>query len=177
MTVELPEYLRSLQQAEMTLAHSYNDVAMEHAADPESAGLFLALAGQGREHALVLGPLLKRYELDPDAASGIPIEGVVDPGLVRCRAPLLELQDLYLSACLVDMGWTILMQVGRGLEDRELVRVVEHCTSETGKQLVWIKSRIQHAARPSLSRAPRHRRRPQSTAIPTMAAGPSRNRA
>ena len=174
--MELPEYLRSVQQAEMALAHSYEHVATSRASDPEGANLFRALAGQGREHALALGPLLERYERDLGAGVGMPLEAAIDPGLVSSQVPLLELQDLYLSACLVDMSWTVLMPIGRGLEDRDLIRVIEHCTGETGKQLVWIKSRIQLVAHPALLRPARHRRRPPSTASPTTATGSCRNR-
>lgn len=152
--MELPEYLRNLQQAELGLADSYTHVAGSRPDDESQRTLFLGLANQGREHARALDTLLERYPADPGPA---PDETTVQPpsdGTRRVR--FLAFQDLYLSACLVDVGWTVLMQAGRGLEDRDLVRIVEHCSSETGKQLAWIKTRIKHAAGPTLLRPRLH---------------------
>ncbi|MBM6621636.1 hypothetical protein JTF08_08465 [Micrococcaceae bacterium RIT802] len=163
--MELPQYLRSLQQAELDLARSYDDVAISQPDDHDSTGLFLALARQGREHARALEPLRARYDAT-GAGSGDNENTYGDVGQLHRHVPLVELQELYLSACLVDVGWSVLMQVGRRFEDRDLIRVVEHCTSETGKQLAWIKTRIKHASRPALLRPPPHRRRPRPPAVP-----------
>src|SRR6185312_12972884 len=153
-TVELPEYLRNLQRAELGLADSYAHVAGSEPDDEASRTLFLALANQGREHARALDTFLERYPTAPDAAPDGPASPQQPVGDRPAR--FLAFQDLYLSACLVDVGWTVLMQAGRGLEDRDLVRVVEHCSSETGKQLAWIKTRIKHAAGPTLLRPRLH---------------------
>lgn len=152
--MELPEYLRSLQQAELGLADSYAHVAGSQADDEANRTLFLALASQGREHARALDAFLQRY---PAAAGSAPDDKMYPPQSDGDRPDrFLAFQDLYLSACLVDVGWAVLMQAGRGLEDRDLVRVVEHCSSETGKQLAWIKTRIKHAAGPTLLRSRMH---------------------
>ncbi len=141
--MELPEYLHRLRRSELDLAESHRRVALSHADDPGSMALFLALARQNLNHAQALVPLLTRYgngrsgDVHGLLSEGGPARGRTDEAPWR-----LDLQDLYLSACLVDLAWAVLMQAAQGMRDRDLVRVVEHCSGESGKQLAWIKNRI-----------------------------------
>ncbi|WP_372698159.1 hypothetical protein [Arthrobacter sp. JSM 101049] len=168
--MDLPEYLLSLQQAELGLADSYARVAGSPSGGHSDRTLFLALANQGREHANALDALLERYGGPSGPMPGPAGTGPSPPDEGSRPTRFLQFQDLYLSACLVDVGWTVLMQAGRGLEDRDFVRVIDHCSSETGKQLAWIKTRIKHAASPTLLRPQLHaghRRPPGRTALAT----------
>jgi hypothetical protein len=59
---------------------------------------------------------------------------------------LRDLQDLYTLASFVDITWTVVGQAGQGLRDPELLDVVAACEGETGRQLLWLKTRIKQAA-------------------------------
>ncbi|MEU9575825.1 hypothetical protein [Streptomyces chilikensis] len=55
-------------------------------------------------------------------------------------------QDLYVLASFVDITWTVLGQAAQGTRDRELLDVVEKCTSDTQRRLKWLNTRIKQAA-------------------------------
>ena len=59
---------------------------------------------------------------------------------------LRDLQGLYTLASFVDITCTVVGQAGQGLRDQDLLDVVASCDGETSRQLVWLKTRIKHAA-------------------------------
>ncbi len=136
-------YLHHLQQAELALAQSHRNVAQAHAGDPAPAALFLAMAGQSQSHAQALAPMLQRYADVATGDFGSEVTDFFRPPMAQAEGTwFFDLQGLYLSACLVDLAWSVLMQLGEQKKDRDLVRLVERSTAETGKQLAWIKKRI-----------------------------------
>lgn len=140
-------YLRRLQKLELTLAASHRNAANSHAGNRDTVARFLAMAYQSLNHALALGPVLERRGA---VAAGDEIQLDLESLLTNQASPrphqLVRDQELYLSVCLVDLGWAALMPLGQQTQDRELVRLIEHCTAETGQQLAWIRNRIKIAA-------------------------------
>lgn len=144
------EYLHRLQQAELALAQSHRNVAHAHCADPGSMDLFLALAGQSQNHAQGMGPMLERYGNVVTGDVGSAASETFWPSVGTAGATwFFDLQDLYLSVCLVDLAWAVLMPLSEQMKDRELVRLIQHSNAETGKQLAWIKKRIKLASWPA----------------------------
>jgi hypothetical protein len=49
-------------------------------------------------------------------------------------------------ACECELAWTLVGQAARGARDRELLELVERCTSETSTQVRWLRTRMKQAA-------------------------------
>ncbi|MEU8176220.1 hypothetical protein AB0C14_25355 [Microbispora hainanensis] len=61
-------------------------------------------------------------------------------------ALLRDLHGLYLLATECDLSWSVVAQAARGLRDDELLGLARHCAPETAVQLLWLRTRMHHAA-------------------------------
>ncbi|MBM6622186.1 hypothetical protein JTF08_11260 [Micrococcaceae bacterium RIT802] len=145
--MKLPVYLALIERSEETLAASYRVVSEGHAAEPDVHFLLQTLASQCDKHRRILAPVLERHQLSDE--SDVP-ESLHHEGLSSTRSGplglLRDLQDLYLAASLVDITWTMLLQAGQGLADRDLIEAVQQCDGETSTQLGWLRTRMKQAA-------------------------------
>ncbi|WP_166027389.1 hypothetical protein [Streptomyces chilikensis] len=144
--MHLATYIGLQHTASRTLAASFRQVAEGHAGEPDVHSLCHTLAAASDGHVDRLAPVAERYgEQREDEPERLHAEG-----LSRTRSGgvglLRDLQDLYVLASFVDITWTVLGQAAQGTRDRELLDVVEKCTSDTQRQLKWLNTRIKQAA-------------------------------
>ncbi|GGK30677.1 hypothetical protein GCM10011583_73100 [Streptomyces camponoticapitis] len=144
--MHLITYLDFLQTAEQTLGHSYQLVSDGHVPDADVHWTTARFGGQCTEHAAALEPIRSRSETPNEPAP----ERLHAPGLTTTRTGpaglLRDLQDLYQLATLIDITWELIGQAGQAVRDRDLLRVVEDCASETSAQLAWLRMRMKAVA-------------------------------
>jgi hypothetical protein len=144
--MHLATYLGLLHAAETSLAEGFRRVGAGHAAEPDVRHLCEVLAGWCDRHVAALAPIVQRYdehrEDEPERLLADELGETRSGGVGLLR----DLQDLYTLASFVDITWTVVGQAGQGLRDPELLDVVAACEGETGRQLLWLKTRIKQAA-------------------------------
>jgi hypothetical protein len=152
--VHLATYLGLLHSSEDSLAAGFRRVGSGHAAEPDVLHLCGLLARMSERHVEALAPVVERYaeqrEDEPERLLAAELDETRSGGVGLLR----DLQDLYTLASFVDITWTVVGQAGQGLRDRELLGVVSSCESETGRQLLWLRTRIKQAAPQALIAAP-----------------------
>jgi hypothetical protein len=138
--MQLAVYVGMVHAAEQTLADSFRQVGEGHAAESST------LAGWCDDHVQRLQPVADRYgEMGVTEPARLHAEGLSQTregpvGLLR------DLQDLYVLAALVQSSWTVVLQAAQGARDHELLEIVQHCESETDRQMTWLTTRIKQAA-------------------------------
>ncbi len=144
--MHLTTYLGLISHAEQELARAFRKVADTHGAEPDVFHLYHTFAKQCDAHVERLRPSLDLYgeasEDEPDRLHSDLFSGTREGGLALLR----DLHDLYLMINEVDISWTVIKQAAQGLQDRELLGVVEVCESETTRQMTAIKTRMKQAA-------------------------------
>jgi hypothetical protein len=144
--MHLATYLGLLHTAEKSLAEGFRRVGAGHAAEPDVRHLCEVLAGWCDRHVAALAPIVQRYdehrEDEPERLLADELGETRSGGVGLLR----DLQDLYTLASFVDITWTVVGQAGQGLREPELLDVVTACEGETGRQLLWLKTRIKQAA-------------------------------
>jgi hypothetical protein len=144
--MHLATYLGLLHTAEKSLAEGFRRVGAGHAAEPDVRHLCEVLAGWCDRHIAALAPIVQRYdehrEDEPERLLADELGETRSGGVGLLR----DLQDLYTLASFVDITWTVVGQAGQGLRDPELLDVVAACEGETGRQLLWLTTRIKQAA-------------------------------
>jgi hypothetical protein len=144
--MHLATYLGLLHTAEKSLAEGFRRVGAGHAAEPDVRHLCEVLAGWCDRHIAALAPIVQRYdehrEDEPERLLADELGETRSGGVGLLR----DLQDLYTLASFVDITWTVVGQAGQGLRDPELLDVVAACEGETGRQLLWLKTRIKQTA-------------------------------
>jgi hypothetical protein len=144
--MHLSAYLSLLHHAEEELSRAFREVAGTHADEPDIFTLYHTFAKQCDRHVERLKPFVDRYgeqyEGEPERLHSDLFGGTRQGGLALLR----DLHDLYLMATESDVSWTIIKQAAQGLQDRDLVGVVEACEADTTQQLTAIKTRMKQAA-------------------------------
>jgi hypothetical protein len=144
--MHLSAYLGLISHAEQELARAFREVAETHGKEPDIFTLYHTFARQCDRHVEQLQPFVDRYgeqyQDEPDRLHSDLFRGTRAGGLALLR----DLHDLYLMATEADISWTVIKQAAQGLQDRELVSVVETCESDTTQQLHAIKTRMKQAA-------------------------------
>ncbi len=142
----LTTYLGMLTHGEEELARAFREVAGRHGDEPDVFTLFHTFAKQCDAHVEKLQPSLERYgeqrEDEPDRLYSDLFGGTREGGLALLR----DLQDVYLMINEIDIIWTMIKQASQGLDDRNLLAVVESCEGETTRQLNAVKTRMKQAA-------------------------------
>lgn len=145
--MSLATYVGLLHTAEDTLAQSLRQVADGHPAEVDIYYINHTLARECDQHVKALQPVVDRYGEDEQQSEP---ERLHAQGLSQTRTGpvglLRDLHDLYMLAAFVDMTWTVVGQAGRAARDRELVKIVESCHTQTSTQLAWIRTRMNQAA-------------------------------
>ena len=144
--MHLATYLGLLHAAESALAEGFRRVGTGHAAEPDVFHLCQVLAGSSDTHVEALHSVVARYheqrEQEPERLLAAELGETRSGGVGLLR----DLQDLYTLASFVDITWTVVAQAGQGLRDRELIDLVASCQKDTGRQLVWLMTRVKQAA-------------------------------
>lgn len=144
--MHLTTYLDLLDEGSGAWAQSLRTVADGHAAEADVQHTALQLAGTYDEHRTVLRPFVERYE---DHPAGAP-ERLHAEALTTTRSGgvglLRDLLDLYLLATYLQQAWTLVGQAAKGNRDRDLVHVVEECSSDIDTVLTWLETRMKAAA-------------------------------
>lgn len=144
--MHLSVYLGLICHAEEELARAFREVAETHGDEPDIFTLYHTFATQCDAHLKKLQPGIDRYkdehQSEPDRLHSDLFVGTREGGLALLR----DLHDLYLMATESDISWTVIKQAAQGLQDRELLTVVEACESDTTRQLKAIKTRMKQAA-------------------------------
>ena len=145
--MQLAHYLGYLHRAEQDLADGFDRVGEAHAEEVDVYHLCKALlARQCETHAEYLKPFVDRYgEQAPEEPERLYHE-FFDQTRSGSLGLLRDLHDLYLMANACDIAWKMIEQAAQGVEDRELLEVVNSCESETANQIKWIRSRMMVAA-------------------------------
>jgi len=141
--VHLATYVGLLDHAERSLADAFRLVATNDAVDPDVAHTCETLASASDRHVERLAPVVRRYgERDgvEPKAMGLKTTRPGGPGLLR------DLLDVYALTSFVDLTWTVVAHVARGLRDSALLDVAESCEQETDRQLAWLRTRVKHSA-------------------------------
>jgi hypothetical protein len=144
--VHLSAYLGLLSHSERELARAYREVADMHRDEPDIFNLYHTFSNQCDTHVERLQPFVdsygEQYEGEPDRLHSDLFGGTREGGLALLR----DLHDLYLMATEADISWIVIKQAAQGLQDRDLVGVVEACEGDTTQQLKAIKTRMKQAA-------------------------------
>jgi hypothetical protein len=150
----LSTYVGLADRSEEVLAASLRTVAAGHAHVSDVFHTCLLLADLSDSHRERLRPVADRYGEDrveePDRlhAEALPASRAGDVGLLR------DLQDLHLSATLVQTTWTAVLQAAQGLRDRQLIEVATAANGDTSQQLAWLVTRMKEAAPQALIVSP-----------------------
>ncbi len=144
--MHISNYLGLVHHAETNLAEAFRQVSDAHGDEPDVMLMCLTLAKQCDAHAQKLQPFVDHYgeegEDEPDRLHSDLFQGTRDGGIGLLR----DLHDLFLMTTEVDISWVVLGQAAQGLQDKELLTVVQKCDAETGIQLKWIKTRMKQSA-------------------------------
>jgi ferritin-like metal-binding protein YciE len=142
----LSAYLGLVEHAEKQLAGAFHEVADKHGHEPDISHLYSRFASECKRHVQSLQPAIKRYseqaENEPDRLHSDLFGGTREGGLALLR----DLHDLYLMICEVDVCWTLIGQAAQGLQDKELMEVIQTAERETSRQLNAVKTRMKQAA-------------------------------
>lgn len=148
--MHLSAYLSLISRAEQNLARACREVADTHRDEPDVFNLYHTFSNQCNTHVERLQPFVDRYgeqyEGEPDRLHSELFGGTRTGGLGLLR----DLHDLYLMATEADISWIVIKQAAQGLQDKDLVTVVEACEGDTAQQLKAIKTRMKQAAPQSL---------------------------
>ncbi|MEW1777765.1 hypothetical protein [Streptomyces sp. NPDC086777] len=100
-------------------------------------------------HSEALRPVLARLEPSDAPAP----ERLHDQGLTSTRTGpaglLRDLLDLYQLVNLVDVTWAQLGRAACPIRDRELLHIVDDCSTRTVAQLDWVRMRMRTAGPPN----------------------------
>lgn len=141
--MHLSTYLGQLEVGETCLAASYRAVAEGHAAEADIKTLATLLAGQSESHVEALAPIVGRYG---ERRETEPHRLAVERARPGALGLLRDLQDLYLLATDVEVGWSLVGQAAKALRDEELIAVVDTSANETETQRQWLSTRIKTSA-------------------------------
>ncbi|MEZ0072436.1 hypothetical protein [Planotetraspora sp. GP83] len=144
--MHLAHYLRLLHRSENALAEAFREIRRGHPHEPDMYGVCERLAVQCGEQARRLEPFVRRYSAgaseEPERLHSALFSGT-RPG---CLGLLRDLHDVYLLATECEIAWSIVAQGAQGARDEELLEVVRHCGGDTAVQLLWLRTRMRHAA-------------------------------
>lgn len=144
--MHLNAYIGLISRAEEELARAFREVASAHGDEPDIFTLYHTFAGQCDAHVRKLQPFIDRYK-ETDQAEPARLHSELFGGTREGSLALLrDLHDLYLMATESDISWIVIKQAAQGLQDGELVGVVQACEGDTTRQLQAIKTRIKQAA-------------------------------
>ncbi|GAA1298967.1 hypothetical protein Psi02_70050 [Planotetraspora silvatica] len=146
--MHLAHYLRLLHRSQTALAEAFREIRRGHPHEPDMYGVCERLAVQCRDQARWLEPFVRRYEPwtspspEPERLHQPLFAGTRPGGLGLLR----DLHDLYLLATECDIACAMIAQGAQGARDDELLDVVRRCGGELAVQLLWLRTRMRHAA-------------------------------
>ncbi|HZR46092.1 MAG TPA: molybdopterin dinucleotide binding domain-containing protein, partial [Candidatus Manganitrophaceae bacterium] len=149
--IHVGNYLGLLHRSEEELAKALAKVAEHHIDEPDIHAECKLFASWCYRHVEALAPLVRRYSekksAEPENLQKALFHGPRTGGIGLLR----DLHDLWLLAQEVQLCWTVLLQAGRALHDKELKSACKESGQETERQIVWLTTRIKQAAAQSLA--------------------------
>jgi formylmethanofuran dehydrogenase subunit D len=147
-------YLRLQYMNEEQLAYALLNVAQEHKKEPDIEEICGLLAAWSIEHVKTLKSLLPLYPVDPkdQTPEAKTLFSVLFHGPRQGGVGLLrDLEELWLLASQVHIGWTALDQAAKAKFDRRLEQICESLGQQTDRQRQWLQHRIKQASSMSLN--------------------------
>jgi hypothetical protein len=149
--MHVAKYLGIVRNGEEELAQAFLMLADRHEREADVRDNCKMLAQWSRAHIEALRPLIEKYgedsSADPDRLSSALFHGARVGGVGLLR----DLQDLSALATHVRLGWTALLQAGKGLHDKELEGISERCGLESDRQIAWMCTYLKIAAPQALT--------------------------
>jgi hypothetical protein len=151
---KLPESLALVHASETELAKAFKMIATRHPEEFEIREGCRLLAKWSEAHLVNLKPLRKRY---PTPVNSEPAR--VRLALFRGNRTggfglLRDLQDLSLLAHQVRSGWTVILEAGTALAEKDLKYLAESSAVETDRQLDWLCTHVKVTAPQALTVPP-----------------------
>lgn len=139
-------YLGLAHGSDVRLADAFTNVANHHMAEPDIYATCMLMAQWSRGHVETLKPLIERYHeepaTEPDRLQKVLFQGPRSGGIGLLR----DLTDLWLAASEVHCSYECLVQAAKALRDQALLETCVSCEREAGRQLAWVRTRIDQAA-------------------------------
>jgi hypothetical protein len=154
--VKINLLLQEMHRDENDLTHTLLRIAERHKVDHEIYHLGRDLARWSQEHVRTLAALGNRFgaDLDPD-----PVDELKMAARVRAKASeltgrrpqaalllLRDLREVYVQASGVSVDWEMLGQAAQGLQDTELLDVVQRCHPDTLRQMRWANGKLKESS-------------------------------
>jgi hypothetical protein len=143
---QVAHYLGIALAAEHELRDALVFIAERHEHQFEIANGATTLAGWVAEDLEAARPLVERYGTGPSDRASHVRAALFRETQLGVDAQLADLGDLAILAQLASMNWTILLQGGRELRDRELTEVAAAAREHHRRQLAWLRMQIEHEA-------------------------------
>ena len=144
-------YLGLVEAGETHLAESFQAVSKHHGSEPDIRQMTELLASWSLENKKALAPLVARYaetrEKEPASLQKALFHGPRSGGLGLVR----DLHDLWLLAQEVSLSYVLLTQAGLALRDDEMLAILKRASSQTARQVDWLRTRIDQAAPQALT--------------------------
>jgi anaerobic selenocysteine-containing dehydrogenase len=142
----LGDALNIVLDAERALADAIDRVAERHAAEPDTKPILHTLSAWSRKHMCQLEPVRAKHP-DPSRREPERIEAALFCGDRSGGFGLLrDLQDLWLLANEVHIGWQAVSQAAQALFDKELEALCLAAQADYHRQIAWLRTRINQAA-------------------------------
>ena len=149
--IHVGNYLGLVEASETHLSEALLSVSKHHEVEPDVRQLTELLATWSLENKKALAPLIARYketrEVEPKSLHNALFQGPRSGGLGLVR----DLHDLWLMAQEVSISYVMLTQAGLALRDDELLTILKRVSTQTARQIVWIRTRIDQAAPQALA--------------------------
>lgn|SRR6476660_1844588 len=143
--MQLPVYLGLAINAEEELADAFKMIAKKHATEVEVVRNCKLLSGWSTEHVENLKMQVEKY-----GEKNIHQANHISSNLFKTKpgslGVLRDLHGLWLLACEVEMCYMVLSQGAKALRDSELELMSEQYCEYTGRQKVWLQTKIKSSA-------------------------------
>lgn len=140
------DYLGMVLRSEQELADALERVGRRHAAEPDMEDTCRRLASWSRAHAEALGPVVGRHSADRPSEPRRLARALFRDSRGGGLGLLRDLHDLWLLAQESHVSWEVLRQAALGLRDEELTAICERGSAANGRQLAWLRTRIDEVA-------------------------------
>jgi formylmethanofuran dehydrogenase subunit D len=147
----VPDYVGLLIASEKNVAEAFATVARRHEAEPDILDECRLFSKWSSEHVERLEPFRRRLGARTSREAKRLRRAVLDRGRKGGFGLLQDLHDLWLLAHEVHVCWNVLGQAVRALRDEQLEREILAMTSETDRQIAWLRTRIKQAAPQALT--------------------------
>jgi hypothetical protein len=141
----ISNYISYLQRSEEELAKAFKDVSKEHMREPDVHEMCRLFASWSLDHVQNLAAMLSRYGKEKENEPGQMVYSLL--GRTTGSLGLLgDLRLLWVMTNEVKLGWIILQQCSKALQDEKLKLACVQFGSQTIRQTEWLTMKIKHSA-------------------------------